>query len=645
MSAAEPSQGANSARPGGSAAAQPQAGAVMTSITDKTVSLCTCNGTMPLDAEALGARGRHRGAASAHGHVPEGSRPSSRHAAGGDMIVGCTQEQRLLGEVADEAGSVRSIRFVNIRETAGWSAEAPRATPKIAALLAAAALPDPEPVASIGYQSEGQVLIVGPLDAALRWAETLTPALSVTVLATQTARDTELPAYARVSGRFGAAHAARRAGSARSTRSGRRKTRSTSTSARAATRALPRARSTRSRGISRSISIACKDHRACVAACGAVGAIDFDRRDNDARRALRRRARPAAAADGSRSTSHRRVISRPGADPLAQAKAAAELALSIGEFEKPKYFAYKPSICAHSRSRKTGCTQCIDVCSTLAIRADGDHVAGRAAPVHGLRRLHDRLPVRRADLRVSDRRRSRRADAHAARHVRAGRRPRCRPAPACRRCAAGPRVARAPRSRAAGADAAARSRAHRVGRHRLVDGRTGVGRHQRRRPRNGPRSAAIPRCAAIPDVDRADDRQRAGLPGRAFPPDRRERAGRRPHAGRNGQWRCRRALPRRSPPRTTSGDAGVRLRPPRAACAGAPNDDSAAGGRSVRIPRRGPRPLHDVPCVRRIVPGGRAARSRRDAQAAVHRDATACNAAFAPKRAPRMRSRSCRGWI
>ena len=53
--------------------------------------------------------------------------------------------------------------------------------------------------------------------------------------------------------------------------------------------------------------------------------------------------------------------------PVAQAQAVTELAAMIGEFEKPKYFAYKASICAHSRSRKPGCNQCIDVCSTAAI--------------------------------------------------------------------------------------------------------------------------------------------------------------------------------------------------------------------------------------------------------------------------------------
>jgi ferredoxin len=38
-----------------------------------------------------------------------------------------------------------------------------------------------------------------------------------------------------------------------------------------------------------------------------------------------------------------------------------------GSFEKPKFFSYRENICAHARSGITGCTQCIDVCSTGAI--------------------------------------------------------------------------------------------------------------------------------------------------------------------------------------------------------------------------------------------------------------------------------------
>ncbi len=55
--------------------------------------------------------------------------------------------------------------------------------------------------------------------------------------------------------------------------------------------------------------------------------------------------------------------------------ALAELPEMTGEFEKPKFFAYKETLCAHSRSKKSGCTQCIDVCSTQAIRSLGDIVA------------------------------------------------------------------------------------------------------------------------------------------------------------------------------------------------------------------------------------------------------------------------------
>lgn len=54
--------------------------------------------------------------------------------------------------------------------------------------------------------------------------------------------------------------------------------------------------------------------------------------------------------------------------------ALAELPELVGEFEKPKFFAYKESLCAHSRSKKTGCNKCIDICSAEAIASTGDTV-------------------------------------------------------------------------------------------------------------------------------------------------------------------------------------------------------------------------------------------------------------------------------
>ena len=84
-------------------------------------------------------------------------------------------------------------------------------------------------------------------------------------------------------------------------------------------------------------------------------AIDFARARRRAQRALRPRARPRARRRVLRMHQPPQGYFAPGADPVAQAKAVAELAAMVGEFEKPKYFAYKASICAHSRSQKTGC--------------------------------------------------------------------------------------------------------------------------------------------------------------------------------------------------------------------------------------------------------------------------------------------------
>ena len=65
---------------------------------------------------------------------------------------------------------------------------------------------------------------------------------------------------------------------------------------------------------------------------------------------------------------------RAPAGPVALAAVLEEMRGAVGEFEKPKYFAYRENICAHSRSEVTGCNACIEICSTQAIAPDGDHV-------------------------------------------------------------------------------------------------------------------------------------------------------------------------------------------------------------------------------------------------------------------------------
>lgn len=46
----------------------------------------------------------------------------------------------------------------------------------------------------------------------------------------------------------------------------------------------------------------------------------------------------------------------------------------VGEFDKPTYFHYNPDICAHTSSRITGCTRCLDACPTIAIRSLAERI-------------------------------------------------------------------------------------------------------------------------------------------------------------------------------------------------------------------------------------------------------------------------------
>jgi ferredoxin len=300
---------------------------------NRHVLICSCDDTMPLDNGAIARGCRGELASATQLCRAELDRFRTVAAADTPLTVACTQQTALFSEVAAESGRATPIQFADIRESAGWSSEAGRAGPKIAALLAAAAEPTP-PVPLVSLESRGVILICGRDETAIEAGHLLKDHLDVTVLI-------EPPA----------AIAPRRA----------------------------------------DFPVVKGKVRSASSHVGAfeVTVDDFAQAAPSSRRALLF----GPSRNGTKSSCDI-ILDLTGGSPLfpaadlrdgylradpgypaAMLQAVLKARDLVGTFEKPRYITYDAALCAHSRSQRTGCTRCLDLCPTAAITPAGDHVA------------------------------------------------------------------------------------------------------------------------------------------------------------------------------------------------------------------------------------------------------------------------------
>jgi ferredoxin len=296
----------------------------------RNVLICSCDDTMPLDERAVKRACRGAAVKAAH-QLCRLELETFRKAASaeGPLTVACTQEAPLFSELAEDA----DIRFVNIRETAGWSNDARDAGPKIAALIATAAEPTPA-IPFVSFNSDGVVLIYGRDEAAIETASLLKDHLDVTVLIRPPAeiappRTTEFPVVK---------------GTIRS-----------------------------AKGYLGAFELTVDDY--AQPAPSSRGALSFGSARNGATSHcdIILDISGGAALFSAADLRDGYLRADPG-DPAAVMKAVLKARDLTGTFDKPRYIDFTADICAHSRSKIVGCNRCLDLCPAGAIAPAGDHV-------------------------------------------------------------------------------------------------------------------------------------------------------------------------------------------------------------------------------------------------------------------------------
>lgn len=307
--------------------------------------VCDCEGTMKIDADGIATGLGCPGSTKAFTQLcrRELGAFEERLQANQPIIVACTQEAPLLSEIASESEHrTAPLSFVNIRESAGWSADTGPKTAKMAALIAAAAV-EVKPTAVVSIKSEGQCLIYGVGQLALDAAEQLSSHLNVTVVLTD-AGDAIPPAVVHVPLHTG------RIASARGTLG------NFTVQFEAFAPAQPSSRS----------SLAFEHPRdGYKTTCDII--LDLS-------------GRPPLFNDTIKRDGYVRVDPD---NPIAVAQVLFEAADLVGEFEKPLYVSYDETTCAHARNTRIGCRNCLDNCPTGALASNGDIIAVDAAVCGG----------------------------------------------------------------------------------------------------------------------------------------------------------------------------------------------------------------------------------------------------------------------
>jgi len=226
------------------------------------------------------------------------------------------------------------VSFANIRESAGWSAQAAKAGPKMAALVAAAAEPMPEPPFT-QIESGGVALVYGRDDRAIEASSLLKEHLDITALITRPddlipPRTTDFPIVK------GAIRAAK--------------------------------------GCLGAFEIIVDDY--ALPRPSSRGVLTFGpARDGALSRCdilLDLSGGPPLFPAADLREGYLRADPVDRAAVLAAVLRARDL---VGSFDRPCYITFTADLCTHSRSQIVGCRRCLDLCPTSAIAPAGDYVA------------------------------------------------------------------------------------------------------------------------------------------------------------------------------------------------------------------------------------------------------------------------------